>query len=133
MADRFLLQPFRFGAQKQATAAQQPVYNGVAVTEDADRHLRDKILAVLFTAPGERVNNPRFGVGLDRRVFEPLSDLQLAALEYQVSQGLRRDLGAEVTVHGVDVTAAPERGELLLEIRYSRRADRVPRNLEIVL
>ena len=31
------------------------------------------------------------------------------------------------------VEAAPERGELLLDIRYQRRTDRVPRNLEIVL
>lgn len=131
MKERFLLQPFRFGAQEQTTDGN--LYNGVAVTEDADRHLRDKILAVLFTAPGERVMNPRFGVGLDRRVFEPLDDLQIAALEFQVSQGLRRDLGAEILVQAVDVEAVPERGELLLNIRYERRTDRVPRNLEVAL
>ncbi len=135
MAERFLLQPFRFGAQEQTTltTSGDSLYNGVAVTEDADRHLRDKILAVLFTAPGERVMSPRFGVGLDRRLFEPLDDLQIAALEYQVAQGLRRDLGAEILVLGVDIEAVAEGGELLLDIRYQRRTDRLPRNLEIVL
>ena len=131
MADRFLFQPFRFGARD--AASRRGLHNGLAVTDDADRHLRDKILAALFTAPGERVNSPRFGVGLDREVFEPVNDLQLAAIEYRIFQGLRRDLGGEVIVHSVDIGVPPTGGELRLEIRYERRSDRRPRNLEIVL
>lgn len=131
MADRFLFQPLRFGARDEATRG--GLHNGLAVTEDADRHLRDKILAVLFTAPGERVNSPRFGVGLGREVFEPMSDLELAAIEFRVSQGLRRDIGDEVIVHSIDIGRPSGEGELRLEIRYERRSDRRPRNLEIVL
>jgi phage baseplate assembly protein W len=131
MPDRFILQPFRFGAQEQGTAGK--VYNGVAVTGDADRHLRDKILAVLFTAPGERVNNPRFGVGLNRAVFDKLNELTAAALEFRISQGLRRDLGDEVVVEAVDLDMDPPHGELLLTVAYRRRSDRGRRRLEIEL
>lgn len=131
MNERYLLQPFRFGAREDGSIPERR--NGVALTEDPDRHLRDKILAVLFTRPGERVNQPRFGVGIDRAVFEPLDELTLGALEFHVSQGLRRDLGGEVIVERVDLIANPEAGELLLQIGYQRRSDRVPRNLEIVL
>jgi len=123
MAELFAYQPFKLRDDRGA----------IAVTEDADRHLRDKILAVLFTAPGERVNAPRFGVGLSRTVFEGLDDLTIAAVEFRVGEGLRRDLGDEALVDGVDVEADPVSGQLLISIGYRRRTDRRPRNLEIVL
>ncbi len=46
---------------------------GTASTDD-DRHIRDMIEQVLFTAPGERVNRPDFGSGIMQLVFEPNSD-----------------------------------------------------------
>lgn len=122
MADRFLHYPFRFGAQ-----------GGVAVIDDPDKHLRDKLEAVLFTAPGERVNNPDFGVGLNRAVFEGLDELTIAALEFRISQAIRRDLGDEILVDAVDLEASPEDGTLTLSLTFRRRTDRVPRNLEVRL
>jgi phage baseplate assembly protein W len=122
MAERFLQYPFRFGAQ-----------GGVAVIDDADRHLRDKIEAVLFTSPGERVNRSDFGVGLNRAVMDTLSDLTIGALEFRISQALRRDLGDEILIDGVDVEASPDNGELIVKIAFQRRTDRKPRNLEVKL
>jgi phage baseplate assembly protein W len=121
--DEFVYQPFKLRDERGA----------IAVTDDADRHLRDKILAVLFTAPGERVNAPRFGVGLDRTVFEGLDELTIAAVEFRVGEGLRRHVGDELLIDSVDVQTDPEGGQLLLSIDYRRRLDRRPRNLEIVL
>jgi phage baseplate assembly protein W len=123
MPGLFVYQPFKLRDDRGA----------VAVTDDADRHLRDKIVAVLFTAPGERVNAPRFGVGLDRTVFEPLDELTIAAVEFRAAEGLRRDLGDEALIDAVDVEVDPEGGQLLLSITYRRRSDRRPRNLEIAL
>lgn len=122
MDHRYLHQPFRFGQR-----------GGVALTDDPERHLTDKVMAVLFTAPGERVNQPDFGVGLERIVFETLDPLTLSALEFRISRGLRRDLGDEVVFESVDIEAQPERGELLLQVNYRRRGERMPRNLEIEL
>jgi hypothetical protein len=123
MADVFVYQPFKLRDERGA----------IAVTDDADRHLRDKILAVLFTAPGERVNAPRFGVGLDRTVFEGLDELTIAAVEFRIAEGMRRELGEEAAIDAVDVETDPENGQLLISIDYRRRTDRSPRNLEIVL
>lgn len=119
----FIYQPFKLRDDRGA----------IAVTGDADRHLRDKIFAVLFTAPGERVNAPRFGVGLNRTVFEGLDDLTIAAVEFRVAEGLRRDLGDEALIDGIDVQTDPVGGQLMISIGYRRRSDRQPRNLEIVL
>ena len=124
MADRFLFHPFRVGAQGEG---------GVAVTTDADRHLRDKIEAVLFTAPGERVNAPSFGVGLTSATFEGLNDLTVAAFEFRIAQALRRDLGDELIVDGLSIETAPDSGELLLRLVFRRREDRTQRNLEVTL
>jgi phage baseplate assembly protein W len=122
MAQRYIYQPFRFGRQ-----------GGVALTDDAERHLNAKIMAVLFTAPGERVNAPDFGVGLNRVVFETLDPLTLAALEFRISEGLARDLGDEVSIEGVDVTSDDNNGQLILDIGYRRRGERQARHLEIEL
>jgi phage baseplate assembly protein W len=131
VASRYLIQPLRYGAEKSVTA--DHVHNGVAITGDPDRHLRDKILSVLFTAPGERVNRPQFGVGLNRFVFEGLDELTLAALEFRINEGLRRDIGDELLIDAVDISSSPPDGELRVVIRYRRREDRLPRRLEIDL
>lgn len=123
MADLFIYQPFKLRDERGA----------IAVTDDPDRHLRDKILAVLFTAPGERVNNPAFGVGLDRTLFEPLDPLLAAAVEFRIADGLRRELSQEVQIDTVDVEPDPDNGQLLITIEYLRLTDRDPRRLEVVL
>jgi phage baseplate assembly protein W len=123
MAVTFIYQPFKLRDDRGA----------IAVTDDADRHLRDKILAVLFTAPGERVNLPRFGVGLDRTLFEGLDDLTVSAVEFRIGDGLRRHLGDEVIVDAVDVESDADAGQLLISIDYRRRSDLTARTLEIVV
>jgi Bacteriophage baseplate protein W len=123
MSGLFVYQPFKLRDDRGA----------IAVTDDADRHLRDKILAVLFTAPGERVNAPRFGVGLNRTVFETLDELTIAAVEFRVAEGMRRELGGEALIDAVDIETDPEGGQLLISIDYRRRTDRLPRNLEVLL
>jgi phage baseplate assembly protein W len=119
----YLHQPFKLRDERGA----------IAVIDDADLHLRDKVLAVLFTAPGERVNNPRFGVGLNRTVFDQLDELAAAAVEFRIAEGLRRELGAEAEVGSVDVQIGPADGELLVAVTYLRRSDRVTRTLEVSL
>jgi uncharacterized protein len=123
MAGLFVYQPFMLRADRGA----------IAVTGDVDRHLHDKIIAVLFTAPGERVNNPRFGVGLDRTVFEPIDELMLAAVEFSIAEGMRRELGDEAQIDAVAVEVDPDSGQVLISIDYERVSDGSTRKLEIVL
>jgi uncharacterized protein len=125
MAVRYLYQPFRFVGESGSST--------VAVTEDPDRHLRDKILAVLLTAPGERVNNPEFGVGLRRGVFEGIDNLLLGALRFRIVQGLRRDLGDDVVIDDLAIEPDPDAGEIAILIAYRRTSERDLRQLEVRL
>jgi phage baseplate assembly protein W len=94
---------------------------GIDTDTDDDARLTGKVLQVLFTAPGERVNQPDFGCGLFNLVFDPNNTILAAALEFTVGQALTRWLGTELVLDGVDVQAADE--TLAVEVTYLRRAD----------
>ncbi len=80
-------------------------HRGRTAETDADDHLRDLIEAVLFTAPGERVNRPTFGCGLRQLVFAPNSDELAAATQLLVQGALQQWLGDLIEVEEVAVEA----------------------------
>ena len=86
-----------------------------------DDAIRGKIIQILFTAPGERVNLPEFGCGLFNLVFEPNNAILAAAMEFTVGQALTRWLADEIIVDGVDVTSIEE--TITIEIAYTKKAD----------
>ncbi len=73
-----------------------------ASTTEAD-HIRDMVEAVLFTAPGERVNRPTFGSGLLGLVFEPNGALLAGATEAALAGALQAWLGDVIRVDAVSV------------------------------
>ena len=75
----------------------------VAAAAAAD-HLDQLVEQVLFTAPGERVNRPDFGSGLDQLVFAPNSEELQTAVEYLVHGALQQWLGDLLQVEDVAVT-----------------------------
>jgi phage baseplate assembly protein W len=102
---------------------------GDVAASRGDDALRAKIIQVLLTSPGERVNLPEFGCGLFNLVFEPDDGVLAAALEFTIGQALTRWLRADIVVDGVDVTAQDER--VTVEVAYTRRADLTPQALRI--
>ncbi len=69
----------------------------------SDKHIRDLIEQVLFTAPGERVNRPTFGCDIPRLIFSPNSDAQAAATQALVQSSLQQWLGELIEVEAVEV------------------------------
>src|SRR5215207_6859400 len=69
---------------------------GRSALTGSDDHVRDLIMQVLFTIPGERVNRPEFGCGVNQLVFAPASDALAAATEQLIHGALLRWL--EITV-----------------------------------
>src|SRR6476469_2033990 len=97
----FLDYPFGIGAEGSARQ-----------TTGAD-HLRDLIIQVLLTNPGERVNLPEFGVGIQRLVFAPNSESLRASTQFLVSTNLQRWLGDRIDVDAVSVAREPGVEELV--------------------
>ena len=92
---------------------------GISAT-GGDEAMRGKIIQVLFTAPGERVNLPEFGCGLFNLVFETNNAIA-AAMEFTVGQALTRWLRDDILVDGVDVTSAEE--TVTIEVAYTKKVD----------
>ena len=99
--------PFRIG-----------IDGGIA-SVTGDENIRGKIIQVLFTSPGERVNMPDFGCGLRDLVFEPNNPILAATTEFTVRKSLERWLGNEILVEAVDVKSEEE--TLLITIVYIRK------------
>lgn len=89
-----------------------------AETDDSD-HVRDLIEQVLFTAPGERVNRPDFGCGLQRLVFAPNSNELAAATQFLVQGSLQQWLGDLIEVN--EVLVESDDAKLLVNIQYTER------------
>ena len=94
-----------------------------AGTSEED-HVRDLIEQVLFTNPGERVNRPDFGAGLDQLVFGPNSPEMGTTVQALAQGALQQWLADRLRVESVTVTA--EEGTLTVTVQYSllRNLDR---------
>ncbi|MEO3807254.1 GPW/gp25 family protein [Nonomuraea sp. B1E8] len=89
--------PLRVGSRGRTT-----------LVSDED-YLRGLVETVLFTRPGERVNRPDFGSGVDRLVFAPTGDEMVHASRTLVHGALQRWLGDLVQVDDVVVEAHDSR------------------------
>lgn len=90
-----------------------------ATTDDAD-HIHDLIEQLLFTSPGERVNQPDLGTGLLQLVFAPNSTELAAALQFTAQAALHRYLGDLIDLQDLKVTA--EEATLTVVVSYIIRA-----------
>lgn len=92
---------------------------GRVATQSDDANIRARIIQLLLTSPGERVNLPEFGCGLRELVFDPNNEILAATTEFAISRALVRWLGDEIMVEGVSVTN--EDDALQVEVIYLRR------------
>ncbi|MGW0948844.1 GPW/gp25 family protein [Streptomyces sp. NPDC002623] len=90
---------------------------GRLATVDDEEYLRGLVEAVLFTRPGERVNRPDFGSGVDRLVFAPSGDELAGATQSLVQAAVQRWLSDLLRVHEVRVEARD--AVLDVTIRYT--------------
>lgn len=109
---RHLAFPFRIG-QDGRTAT--PL-------SDAD-HVRDELLQLLLTNPGERPFVVEFGGGVRKLVFEPTSDVLRGVTKARLTQALSRWLGHRLTTEMLEVTFEGERIEIVVKYRPAGSTD----------
>jgi uncharacterized protein len=106
-----------------------PISTGLAVTATGaiatvagDDSIRQAILLLLTTAPGERLMRPEYGSYLHRLLFAPNDDTTAGLAIHYVRQAIERwEPRVEVLV--VDATADPDDpARLLISLRYRVRA-----------
>jgi len=93
---------------------------GRTATTDDTTHVRDMIEQLLFTASGERVNQPDFGSGLLQMVFAPNSNELAAALQFTTQAAIQRYLGDLIDLQQLTVNAGD--ATLSVTVQYIIRA-----------
>lgn len=85
------------------------------LTEEVDysAHVKQLIMQVLLTAPGERIQRPDFGCGVKRLVFSPGGEVAATLAQTTIFQALEKWLGSVIKVREVTVEANNE----VLDIR----------------
>src|SRR3954471_17419950 len=91
-------------------------HRGRTADADADAHVRQMIEQLLFTNPGERVNRPDFGSGLQQLLFAPNSSGLAATVQFTTQALLQQYLGDAIDVTAVDVQS--EESTLAVSISY---------------
>lgn len=102
--------------------------SGKIALVEYEEDVRQAILIILETAPGERVMRMDFGVDLRGLVFAPLSSSTIGLTRLRVQQALVK-WEPRIDVVDVTVTADPPLGRLMIDIRYSIRATNTFYNL----
>jgi len=102
---------------------------GVVASVAFEEDIRQSILIVLETAPGERVMRPNFGCGIHELVFTAVDSTAIQRIRSVVEEALRR-CEARIDVLGVEVNEdATSEGELKVEIEYRVRKTNQTGNL----
>lgn len=102
--------------------------SGAVAMAEYEEDVRQAILVILDTEPGERVMRPDFGAGLRALVFEAINANTLALARHRVEQAL---VLWEPRIDSIDVSASadPPRGLVTLEIHYRIRTTNTFYNL----
>ena len=88
-----------------------------AATSDPRAYVRQLVESVLFTTPGERVNDPEFGAGLLSLLFLPNSDAQRASSQILVQSALQRVLSDLLVIEDLRVRNENE-GKIVIDLTY---------------
>lgn len=104
---RHLAFPFRIGPDGRSAAP---------ASDEAQ--LRDELLQLLLTSPGERLFLPEFGGGVRKLVFEPASEALRGVVKARITNALSRWLGERLAVELVEVNWSDAAATLEVTVQY---------------
>jgi phage baseplate assembly protein W len=106
---------------------------GALDTVSDDDALRQSLLLLLSTHPGERVMRPTYGCPLERFVFAPNDETTAGLVIHEVRSSIER-CEPRVEVVGIDVRPNPDDiSRLEIEVSYRARASAVSGSVSVPL
>jgi len=89
---------------------------GILSRQEDERLIKNDILQLLLTLPGERVHEPNFGTRLRAAPFEPLDDVTMSALRTEILAVLERE---ELRITQTQVFLKKDEQQLQLRVTVS--------------
>jgi uncharacterized protein len=128
-ANEFTVERKDFLGRGWAMPVELDVRTGTVASVAYEEDIRQSILIILETAPGERVMRPSFGCGIHELVFTSVDSTTIQLIRSTVEDALRRwEARIDVLEVRVDEQATAE-GVLLVEIEYRVRKTNQTGNL----
>lgn len=123
-----------FDARAEPPGLGLTLRGGIAMVESAEA-VRQAILLLMSTMPGERVMRPDYGCELHRLLFSPNDDTTAGLAIFYVRRAIER-WEPRVDVLRVDATRNPQRPELLdiileYRLRATQRRDQLTFSLDL--
>jgi len=98
-----------------------------------DNSVRENMLNILLTLPGERIQRPEFGAGLMKFIHQPNNETTRNLIAGVVKKSLSV-WETRVRIDGVDVTPVTDNlAEVHINIRYRLRHNQAPASLGLRL
>jgi phage baseplate assembly protein W len=118
----------------QASGLRLTPRGGIDLVSD-DQAVRQAVLMLLSTRPGERLMRPEYGCNLHQLVFAPNNDTTAAIAVYHVRRALQR-FEPRVDILRLDAGPDPKTPNLLLitleyQVRTTRSRDEVQLSLDL--
>ena len=89
-------------------------------TQTLKEQVKSNLINLLLTEPGERVNEPNFGVGLKNLLFEPNLDVEI--LKEKINTQIEFYIPT-ISLSGVDVNSVEDEYKLFIVISYNFNLD----------
>jgi uncharacterized protein len=102
-----------------------PFFGGseaVMSRQEDDRLIKNDLLQLLLTVPGERVNRPNFGVNLRNFVFEDSSPSSLSSLANSV-QGSIIAQEPRINILELQIVSDPNTNKIKLSLAFNLKVD----------
>lgn len=96
--------------------------NGKFEYQGGPEKVRQSILIILDTEPGERIMRPAFGCGLRRYLMKPNTTATRALIQREVSMALKT-WEPRIEVQRLQVTPGDDPALVLIEILYIHKRD----------
>jgi hypothetical protein len=81
-----------------------------------EEHIKQEIIQLVLTDPGERLFLPEFGGGVNRLIFTNLSDSRIVMAKSLLAQAFSKWLGNRITIQDLKMTVENE--TILIDISY---------------
>jgi len=98
-----------------------PDADGRLCFPDLATSVRERIEAVLRTAPGEQLMRPVFGVGLEQLIHQPNTLALRSGLEERIGEQIKA-FEPRILIDQIAVAEGPDRNTVLVTIAYRLRA-----------
>lgn len=104
--------PFRIGSDGRTAA-----------TVGLEDHVKDELIQLILTNPGERPFLPDFGGGVRGLVFENIDETTAGLTKAVLTQAISRWLGHRITLEELQVTAKNEKLDVDIKYRIAGTED----------